>query len=833
MVLRRIFLFLGLIFFWHSGKSQTWCGVSNLTEAEKKLQLELIEKVKSSKKLRKGTAYEIFIKPKIIHKTQASAVISTSQVFELINKLNQVFSEINIQFVVEGNSIEQIFDDEFYDLKTENDGALRAKYDSNDAINLYFTHTIIRPDLSQLNGYTSLPNLSRGSNSIILSYLDNTPLDFSLLKEKIIVHEFGHYFGLLHTYQDSNNEDISKRELVTRSIGANCNSTGDYLCDTPADPFDRIPSIFSLECTEKIPADIADFNGENYTPPIDNYMSYHHKCGLRFTPMQFQKMESGLSIRLSPFAEYTITRNISNFLAITDLDKKVYCKGENIVINYQKTGSFESSNQFKVELSDKNGASFQEITNYEILNDTQIKIKVDPIWENGSNYRVIIKSTLPYSESPVSENFEIKSLPSAEISSNQKTINRGDELQLNLKFGGSGPWNFKDWDGAVYEKINSPTINFNFIPDSNRLYFISEISNECGVISQSPSVFIEVLQPSLQIQSNGIFCNETLIDLPISGIKVVENSDYYQVQIKNNTQIINILPNTSPNSVKFYLPQEIQKDKTYSLRIVGKKIGEFSNTILFSVKNPPEQPSIITPVHVCFGTQDYILKANGQNLKWYTEPISKDFTYSILLNTQTASKNIYYVSQSDSNQCESLKSKMEVIVDDPVSAKISGDSNIFLGDSSSLNISLKGSPPWHISIEPLGEFNINTPEIKIAVNPTLYTEYKLSRVANYCGQGIVSGKASVTVLSILGSQIPEKEKIKVYPNPIFGQSVFYELANDSVSEIIIYSLEGKKIKAYKVNKSSKGEIFLPSMDSGKYNLKFIGSKKNYNFQIFR
>jgi DNA-binding Lrp family transcriptional regulator len=544
-------------------------------------------------------------------------------------------------------------------------------------------------------------------------------------------------------------------------------------------------------------------------------------------------MESGLSIRLSPFAEYSITRNISNFLGITDLDKKVYCKGENIVLNYQKTGSFESSNQIKVEISDKNGENFKEISNYEVFNNTQIKVKVEQAWENGGNYRLVIKSTLPYSESPVSENFEIKSLPSAEISSVQKTINRGDELQLNLKFGGSGPWYFKDWDGAVYEKINSSSVNFNLNPDSSQLYFISEISNECGVISQSPSVFIEVLQPSLQIQSNGIFCNETLIDLPISGIKTNENPDYFQVQIKNNTEIINVLPNTTLNSVKFYLPQEIRKDITYTLRIVGKKPSEFSNIISFSVNAPPQQPSIVTPVHVCLGTEDYILKANGQNLKWYTEPTSEDFTYSVLLNTQIASKKVYYVSQSDTNQCESPKSKMEVIVDDSVAAEIKGNSNIFLGDSTSINICLKGSPPWKLTIDPLGDFNVNTPEMKIIINPVLSTAYRLSKVSNYCGQGTVSGQADVTVLYILGSPIPEYPEIKVYPNPFYGQSIFYELSNDSITEIIIYSLEGKKIKAFKVNKSLKGEIFLPNLDSGKYNLKFIGSKKNYNFQILK
>ncbi|HPI41796.1 MAG TPA: M43 family zinc metalloprotease, partial [Pseudobdellovibrionaceae bacterium] len=420
-----------------------WCGTSKFTENEKRLYYEILKKSESSKKGRKGATYELYIKPKVLHSSLSPLAITTDQVLELVNKLNLVFSEINIRFLVENNEIQHIYDNEFYDLKTESDGKLRAKYDGDDAINLYFTHTITRPDLSLLNGYTSLPNFSKRSNAIVLSYLDNDPVSFSLLKEKIVPHEFGHYFGLLHTYHDSNNSDIKKRELVTRGIGANCTTTGDELCDTPADPFERHPSLISLDCTEKIPSDIIDFNGESYSPPLDNYMSYHHKCGQKFTPMQFQRMESGLNIRLSSFAEYKITKNVSNFLSITDLNKKIYCKGDSIIATFQKTGLFDSKNEFKVEISDKTGGNFREISGYKISSDKQIKIHIDQSWENGSNYRLIITSTLPYTESPLSESFEIKSLPSAEISSSQNSLQKGEELQLNLKFGGSGPWNFK------------------------------------------------------------------------------------------------------------------------------------------------------------------------------------------------------------------------------------------------------------------------------------------------------------------------------------------------------------------------------------------------------
>lgn len=827
MLHRKIMLFLGLTLFWLSAKSQSWCGQLSLSEEDRKNYQTLLKQAKNSKKARRGTNYEIYLKPKVIHSTQNTAALSTAQIFELVNKLNQVFAEINIQFIIEQNNVQHITDNDFYDLKTANEAQFRQKYDDNDAVNLYFTHTIIRPDLSQLNGYTSLPNLSSGSNAIILSYLDNSAPQFSLLKEKIISHEFGHYFGLLHTYQDSNNEDWSKRELVTRSIGANCGTTGDLLCDTPADPFERASFIFALSCTEKLPANLLDFNGESYSPPLDNFMSYQDKCGFKFTSMQYQTMEAGLNIRLSPSAEYSISKNISNFLSVTNLDKTTYCKGEHIIVNYQKSGFFDPKNELKVEISNQNSENFREVVNYEVLSDQQIKITTDASWENGNNYRLIIKSTLPYSESPISNNFEIKSLPTVEISSSQKVINSGDAVNLTIKFGGSGPWSFKDWDGYSYTGITTNSISFNVKVNQNKVFTISKISNPCGFIEQDPSVYVEALEASLNITNKGVFCNETLIKLPITGLKTTENEGYYQLHIQDNQQTIKIIPKLLENAIEFYLPSEIQKDKTYDLKVLGKKLGEFSNTISLLVKTPPAQPSVVTPIHLCFGTKDYFINANGQNLKWYNAENSNEFTYSVLVNSLQVSKKIYYVSQSDSNFCESPKSKIEVIVDEPVSGEISGSSNIFLGDSTFLNLTLKGSPPWNITVDQLGELTVNSAELKIAVNPLLSTEYRLSKVSNYCGSGTTTGVASVVVLTVLGNPEDNKNSVRIYPNPVTGGLVNYVVSEDIVSEIKIINTEGKEVLSQKTNYTSEGILNIGQLSLGRYILILKGSKKSY------
>jgi hypothetical protein len=54
----------------------------------------------------------------------------------------------------------------------------------------------------------------------------------------LLAHELGHYFDLLHTHQDYDDNDPDNNEHITRSPGDdcyNCDESGDWFCDTPAD----------------------------------------------------------------------------------------------------------------------------------------------------------------------------------------------------------------------------------------------------------------------------------------------------------------------------------------------------------------------------------------------------------------------------------------------------------------------------------------------------------------------------------------------------------------------------------------------------------------------
>jgi hypothetical protein len=90
------------------------------------------------------------------------------------------------------------------------------------------------------------------------------------INHRALIHEMGHYLGLVHTNETTG-------EFVDRS---NCDSAGDYICDTEADPG------FGESCEYNYSQ--TDINGDYYTPPLYNYMTqWGNKCGVEFTPMQY------------------------------------------------------------------------------------------------------------------------------------------------------------------------------------------------------------------------------------------------------------------------------------------------------------------------------------------------------------------------------------------------------------------------------------------------------------------------------------------------------------------------------------------------------------------
>jgi hypothetical protein len=192
--------------------------------------------------------------------------------------LNQMFVQAGIQFFQYGQVI-YIDNDNFF---TVPDSARRAQLRMQNVvpntINVYFSNLV------NACGQASFP-----ADPIQGVLIDNGCAGTSL-NPSTFAHEVGHYLDLYHTHETW---DGTRVECPN---GSNCTTTGDLLCDTPADP-DLSDSVnVSCEWFGTPTAVPSACDTTRYSPQTNNLMSYSTKtCRTLFTSGQITRMITTLS----------------------------------------------------------------------------------------------------------------------------------------------------------------------------------------------------------------------------------------------------------------------------------------------------------------------------------------------------------------------------------------------------------------------------------------------------------------------------------------------------------------------------------------------------------
>ncbi len=177
-----------------------------------------------------------------------------------VKQLNQRFAPGLIQFYQCGPALE-IVSEKHSRIDPPDAAEVEALYSLDSVLNVFL------PTAGDQAGFANFPP---GNATVVIrqDYLGDG---------SILMHEIGHCLFLYHTHQGG--------ELVN---GSNCNSAGDLICDTPADPslFQRVEA---RGCNYN--AQLEDAQGQRYMPPVLNIMSYAPPaCKVEFTPGQFARM---------------------------------------------------------------------------------------------------------------------------------------------------------------------------------------------------------------------------------------------------------------------------------------------------------------------------------------------------------------------------------------------------------------------------------------------------------------------------------------------------------------------------------------------------------------
>lgn len=322
LLLRGLLLFLmpfGVLMAQTTPSAQPFCGTPSISPTA---ALSLVQQANLALQRKRAsgatftTVTYVPIRPHIFRRSDGSGgldLATLNQVMALTNS-HYLLNGFGIQFYFAGSTPDYIDNDLYYNY----DGTQPINLDATNAMNQYYVNQF-SGSLGMYSGFAYYPGDYLESTRSYIRARSGEQIDY--VGKYLIPHELGHNFNLAHTFGFGNGS-VPTDELVTRGPGANCTVAGDFICDTPADPFGMFDYGYRIDndgCAVYTGTSV-DANGEPFAPETNNLMGYNqHSCPYHFTPGQYDRMQAGLALRQS-HTTYTLDAPPTNVAAPGNLN---------------------------------------------------------------------------------------------------------------------------------------------------------------------------------------------------------------------------------------------------------------------------------------------------------------------------------------------------------------------------------------------------------------------------------------------------------------------------------------------------------------------------------
>ncbi|MFV9551543.1 T9SS type A sorting domain-containing protein [Algibacter sp. PT7-4] len=260
------------------------------------------------------------VKVYIVRNSDGSGGLNANELNDTFNNLNSIYKEAFLEFFI-CDGVEYINDDALCSFKKGNESNFIENNYVPGLINMYFINNIKNESNESICGYSD----NVGRNDMV--FMNND----CALNGSSLPHEIGHFFSLLHTHGPDNNST----ELVD---GSNCDTDGDGICDTPADPglsYTTVDKACNYTGTK------TDAHGDTYTPDTSNIMSYSRKeCRTFFSEEQLARMYAFYMTSKSYLACPSFNANIA-------VNENETCE-ESLTVNFESISDNISTWQWDV-----------------------------------------------------------------------------------------------------------------------------------------------------------------------------------------------------------------------------------------------------------------------------------------------------------------------------------------------------------------------------------------------------------------------------------------------------------------------------------------------------
>ncbi len=374
----------------------------------------------------------------IVRNSNSSGGFNPNNIDAIVNNLNSVYNPYNI--FINKKSVDYINNSTYFNLNSSEFNSLITLNNVPTSVNFYLVN--------------SAPYAGRAEN--ILSTNLVTMNNYALSPTS--AHELGHCLNLFHTHHGLGCNDIGGcSENINRS---NCNSCGDFVCDTPADPC--VLGQVNSNC---------DYTGGGYNPDPTNIMSYGANCRNHFTNGQSDRMKSAL---LNSSLLQQVVSNNCTVAELSSIDNLCFSNDKTLIINNlgSNTTSWQVSSNINIISSTNNSITIRALNP-----NSYGKGWVKAILSNGTILRKEFKvgvpeSTLMEFNESIYYNFQNQRWNILGI--NYKGLIMIDNMELT--------WEWRVPNSSI--RHTSPYQSYiNFRPNVTRnkyIYIRARASNKCG-----------------------------------------------------------------------------------------------------------------------------------------------------------------------------------------------------------------------------------------------------------------------------------------------------------------------------------------------------------------
>lgn len=271
-----ILLFVGSL----SAQQQHWCGTTPTSPAMSSMVNRLMTNKQFAEEgmVTSRDVIYIPIKYHLVAKDDGTGRINIHSVLDNLCELNEDFAPYEMQFYLAGGTFNLVDNTRLYERHTEVENSVMNAIRDTRAINVFVVESAnIINDPEEQGTTLAYYNIPRDWIVITNSYVRGN--------EATLTHEIGHYFSLLHPFNgydfepyDTEGENAPFWSPISnirteRADGSNCESAGDFICDTPAEYNNGLGNS-----TCRFTRNILDPVGDQIDPDELNYVSYFLRC---------------------------------------------------------------------------------------------------------------------------------------------------------------------------------------------------------------------------------------------------------------------------------------------------------------------------------------------------------------------------------------------------------------------------------------------------------------------------------------------------------------------------------------------------------------------------